>query len=252
MTQSRRRFGEGRLAFVQAADIAAELGHTRLAPAHLLLGLLANARGEAHAVLTEAGLTYAAAHAAAAELPDAVGEDVSDETSEPSDPGEDDYTADRDALAAIGIDLDRVRAAVRDNLGQDIGEDWSGRPREGRRGRGGRRHGHGPHGSHEGRGHGHGRGHGPRGRRGRRGPLAGPELTPALHEMLSGLRAEFRQQRRTEPSPDQPEAGDRRRRRGPDPLRLLTALVELDDAGITAILATAGDPIAVREQITSH
>src|SRR3954453_17501413 len=47
---------EARIAVTQAADIARELGHTEVGPDHLLLGLLANARGTAFAVLTDHGL----------------------------------------------------------------------------------------------------------------------------------------------------------------------------------------------------
>src|SRR5262249_48774896 len=47
------------------------------------------------------------------------------------------YDEDREALKAIGIDLDRVREAVRANLGADLAEGWADRPdRERRRGRG--------------------------------------------------------------------------------------------------------------------
>ena len=52
---------EARIAVAQAADIARELGHTEVGPDHLLLGLLANARGTAYAALTDHGLRLDAA-----------------------------------------------------------------------------------------------------------------------------------------------------------------------------------------------
>ncbi len=54
------------------------------------------------------------------------------------DPGLDE---DREALRAIGIDLDKVREAVRSTFGDDITEQWGERQdRRGRRGQRGRRH----------------------------------------------------------------------------------------------------------------
>ena len=66
---------EARIAVAQAADIARELGHTEVGPDHLLLGLLANARGTAYAALTDHGLRLDAARdIVAAQHVDAVDE----------------------------------------------------------------------------------------------------------------------------------------------------------------------------------
>ena len=116
---------EARIAVAQAADIARELAHTEVGPDHLLLGLLANPRGTAYAALTDHGLRLdAAREIVAAQHVDHVPDHQQDpETDRPAE--QTSYDDDREALRAIGIDLDRVRDAVRDNLGQDLAEGWA-------------------------------------------------------------------------------------------------------------------------------
>src|SRR4051812_36723631 len=124
---------EARIAVAQAADIARELSHAEVGPDHLLLGLLANARGTAHAALADHGLRLDAAR----EIVVAQHVDAADEPGPPeADVGATptSYDEDREALRAIGIDLDSVREAVRDNLGQDLTADWASRSERGRRG----------------------------------------------------------------------------------------------------------------------
>src|SRR3954451_9478801 len=134
---------EARIAVAQATDIARELGHTEVGPDHLLLGLLANARGTAHAALTDHGLRLdTAREIVAAQHVDAVGETETDDLDRDADGAPTSYDEDREALRAIGIDLDRVREAVRANLGQDLSDGWASRPDRGRRGGRGRHHHH--------------------------------------------------------------------------------------------------------------
>ena len=122
---------EARIAVAQAADIARELGHLEVGPDHLLLGLLANARGTAHAALTDHGLRLdAARETVAAQHVDPVDEPETEDAENTARS----YDEDREALRAIGIDLDRVRDAVRTNLGQDLTDGWASRPERGRRG----------------------------------------------------------------------------------------------------------------------
>jgi len=161
---------EARIAVAQAADIARELGHTEVGPDHLLLGLLANARGTAYATLTDHGLRLdAAREIVATQHVDPVDEPDSDD----ADPEPTSYDEDREALRAIGIDLDRVRDAVRTNLGQDLSDGWASRPERGR----GRRH-HPHHHDHEGRGR-----RGPRSRR-----AEGPRFSRELRGLLRDVR----------------------------------------------------------------
>ncbi len=123
---------ESRIAVAQAADIARELGHQEVGPGHLLLGLLANPRGTAYAVLWDHGLDLDTAR-------DLVAQhhvEAEPETDEPGGSTDSttapDYAEDREALKAIGIDLDRVRDAVRENLGADLADGWAGRSDRGR------------------------------------------------------------------------------------------------------------------------
>jgi ATP-dependent Clp protease ATP-binding subunit ClpA len=143
---------------------AADLGHTTLGNDHLILGILCNARIPAFNTLGEQGLTLAQAREVVRNYHQA--NDVE------SDPDKDRIDEDRDALAAIGIDLDKVREAVKGAFGDDITDNWG--KRRGGRGRPGgpdrsERPERGPHGPH-GRRHG-----GPRGRRGDGGPWERPE-----------------------------------------------------------------------------
>src|SRR6478672_9549327 len=130
---------EARIAVAQAADIARELGHSEVGPDHLLLGLLANARGTAYAALTDHGLRLdAAREIVATQHVDPVDEPDTADSDGDADVAPTSYDEDREALRAIGIDLDRVRDAVRTNLGQDLSDGRASRPERGRRGGQGR------------------------------------------------------------------------------------------------------------------
>lgn len=162
---------ETRIAVMQAIDAARELGHHQVGTDHLLLGLLANARGEAARVLTRAGLDFPSAEAAVIAYHQA--HPRTDETPEPvsqDDQYDSELAADRDALSEIGIDLDAVRDAVRRHFGADIADSWGGVRR--------------------------GDDFGPRGR-GRRGPRSerfGPmrRFSPGLRDLLERLTHEAR------------------------------------------------------------
>jgi hypothetical protein len=219
---------ESRIAVAQAADIARELGHREVGPGHLLLGLLANPRGTAYAALWDHGVSLDTAR-------DLVAEhhvDPEPETDQAHEPDRaPDYAEDREALKAIGIDLDRVREAVRANLGTDLADGWATRPDRGRpqRGRRGRRHHH----HHEGRG--------------RRGPRSRRDFGPRFsHE----LRALLRDVRRVTMR-DRVEADDRdesRRVPGMTGARLLVALTRSDDPAVRAVLATSTGIEGLRAQ----
>jgi hypothetical protein len=208
---------EARIAVAQATDLARELGHSQVGPDHLLLGLLANMRGTAYAALSDHGLRL-----------DTARDLVVTQHTDPDDPSDEDESRretdrldeDREALRAIGIDLDRVRAAVRDNLGADLTEGWGSRSERGRReGRGrGRRHER-----HE---HHHGRGRrGPRSRR-------GDDL-----RFSAGLRDLLRDVRRAA------------MREGLTGRRLALALLESDDSVVRAVLAGATDLDGLRARL---
>ncbi|MGV9669342.1 MULTISPECIES: Clp protease N-terminal domain-containing protein [unclassified Gordonia (in: high G+C Gram-positive bacteria)] len=138
-----------------ATQEAADLGHTRLGNDHLILGMLCNARSPLFGILSEQGLTLAGARDAARAYHDE--HDVDDDTAAEQSAA-DRYEEDREALRSIGIDLDKVRAAIRDNFGDDLADGWAERPERGRgrgRGRGSRgRRGHHDHGEGRGRGQG--------------------------------------------------------------------------------------------------
>jgi hypothetical protein len=217
---------ESRIAVAQAADIARELGHREVGPGHLLAGLLANPRGTAYAALRDHGLDLDTAR-------DLVAEHHADSEPEPDRPAAADrYDDDREALRAIGIDLDRVREAVRTNLGDDLADGWGGRGgREGGRVRG-RRHGH------EGRG---------RGRRGPRSRREGPQFSPALRAVLREARhATLRDRVVADGRHD--DRKDDRRAPGLSGPRLLLALTRSDDPAATAVLAHADGLDALRVQ----
>jgi hypothetical protein len=208
---------EARIAVAQATDLARELGHSQVGPDHLLLGLLANMRGTAYAALSDHGLRL-----------DTARDLVVTQHTDPDDPSDEDESRretdrldeDREALRAIGIDLDRVRAAVRDNLGADLTEGWGSRSERGRReGRGrGRRHEH----------HEHHRGRGRRGPRSRRGD----DL-----RFSAGLRDLLRDVRRAA------------MREGLTGRRLALALLESDDSVVRAVLAGATDLDGLRARL---
>ena len=115
---------ESRIAVAQATDIARELGHREVGPGHLLLGLLANPRGTAYAALWDHGIELETARAIVVQH-HVEPEPETDGAAEPD--REPDYAEDREALQAIGIDLDQVREAVRANLGADLAEGWARR-----------------------------------------------------------------------------------------------------------------------------
>jgi Clp amino terminal domain, pathogenicity island component len=251
---------ESRIAVAQAADIARELGHREVGPGHLLAGLLANPRGTAYAALRDHGLDLdsardlVAAHHVDTEARPQAGPEAGRET---RDSG---YEEDRDALKAIGIDLDAVREAVRANLGDDLAEGWAARPdrgsrRDRRRGRGRRGHHHGEHhhahhdhhDHHEDHLEGH-EGHEGRGR-GRRGPRSrreGPRFSPELVAILREVRRSVLRDRPARESGD-----DARRQPAMTGARMLVALTQSEDPAVQAVLATATGVEGLRAQAES-
>jgi hypothetical protein len=219
---------ESRIAVAQAADIARELGHREVGPGHLLAGLLANPRGTAYAALRDHGLDLDTTRdLVAAHHVDPQTHSTAESTAEsPQTRESGGYDDDREALKAIGIDLDRVREAVRANLGADLAEGWAERPyRERGRGRGRRRHERG---------------------RGRRGPRSRRDGLQFSRE----LRAVLRDARRSALH-DRLEAEDRddaRRVPGMTGARLLVALTRSDDPAVQAVLATSTGIEGLRTQ----
>jgi len=244
---------EARVAVTQAVDLARELGHREVGPDHLLLGLLANPRGTAYAALWDHGVHLDSAR----ELVVEHHQDPVDDDPAP-DPEASAYEDDREALRAIGIDLDRVREAVRANLGQDLADGWGDRPERGRRGRGGRGRGRRHHDHHE-RGdhherdrgeHDHGdHDRGERGR-GRRGPRSrrpdGPRFSRSLRALLRDVRRSVQRDQL-----DAAEGGGREAVRAVPGLtgaRLLVALLRSDDQVVQAVLATVDGLDGLRTQ----
>jgi hypothetical protein len=226
---------EARVAVAQAADLARELGHAEVGPDHLLLGLLANTRGAAYAALTDHGLTFAAARAIVADQhQDPVDHAETSEGATDAHTAPTAYDEDREALRAIGIDLDRVRRAVKDNLGQDLADGWATRTDRGRRGgRRGRPHHHHHHNPHH---DDHDPDHDGRGRRGPRSRRsAGPRFSRELRSLLRDVRRSVGRD---------PLEGDRatwHEVRGMSGTRLLAALTRSDDRAVRAVLAGATD-----------
>jgi hypothetical protein len=224
---------EARIAVAQAADIARELGHTEVGPDHLLLGLLANARGTAYAALTDHGLRLDAAREIVADQHvDPVDEPETAEVD--ADVASTSYDEDREALRAIGIDLDRVRDAVRNNLGQDLSDGWASRPERGRRRGRGRRHHHhhDHHHDHEGRGR-----RGPRSRR-----AEGPRFSRELRGLLRDVRRSVVRDRLDN------DRDSRREVPGMSGARLLVALTRSENPVVRSVLAGATDLDALRAQ----
>jgi hypothetical protein len=227
---------EARIAVTQATDIARELGHSQVGPDHLVLGLLANLRGPASAALTDHGLRLdtardlvAAQHVDEPEV--AADSDTGPTGSMPATR----YDEDRDALRAIGIDLDRVREAARENLGADLTASWGIRPERRRGGRRGDRREHREH-----------REHGRRGR-GRRGPRSRRFDGPGFS---AGTRAVLRDVRRT--TLRDRLADDEHVREGAPGMtgqRLLLALLRCDDSVVSALFATATDLEGLRLRV---
>jgi hypothetical protein len=236
---------EARIAVAQATDIARELGHGEVGPDHLLLGLLANMRGPAYAALSNHGLRLEPARDLVVTQhtePDVdVDVDVDVEATDQRDQsdGSDGLDEDREALRAIGIDLDRVREAVRENLGADLTDGWgSRRPARGRRGRGrperaerrrGRRH----------QLHHHGRGR--RGPQSRRDDYVG--FSARLRDLLRDVRRASLRDRLDR------DADVRDRAAGMTGPRLALALLESDDPVVRAVLATATDIDGLRARL---
>ncbi len=128
---------DGRMLFPFAIAEAQDLGHPSVGPEHLILGVLCNARDPLVGVLAAHGITLASARDAVRGAAEADGGD------EPT-ADEDRYDQDRDALKVLGIDLDQVRRAVRENFGEDLTDRWGRREQRGHRG-GPRGRGHRPH-----------------------------------------------------------------------------------------------------------
>ena len=227
---------ESRIAVAQAADIAREMGHRQVGPGHLLVGLLANPRGAAYSALRDHGLDLDTTRdLVAAHHVDAEPEPDRSERDRPAGG----YDEDRQALKAIGIDLDRVREAVRANLGADLADGWGDRPERGRGRRRRDRHpGHGHHHDH----HDHHEGRG-RGRRGPRSRRDGLRFSRELRAVLRDVRRSVLR--------DRLEAEDRddaRRVPGMTGGRLLVALTQSDDPAVRAVLATADSLDGLRAQ----
>ena len=229
---------ESRIAVAQATDIARELGHREVGPGHLLLGLLANPRGTAYAALWDHGVNLDAAR-------DLVATHHVDPEPEPDDEPEqgEGYDEDREALKAIGIDLDRVREAVRANLGADLAERWADRP-DRERGRGRSRRG-----ERRSRRHRHHQDHHHVGQsgRGRRGPRSRRDDSPRFSRELRALLRDIRRSALR----DRVEVEDRdesRRVPGMTGARLLVALTRSDDPAVQAVLATSTGIEGLRAQ----
>src|SRR5690242_10253102 len=177
-----------RIALMQASEEARDLGHPTMGPEHLLLGLLSDRRSSTADLLLAHGLTFEGCREAVVTFhrdhPEPVPAPASVDDAD-ADPAQA-YAEDREALRALGIDLDRVREAVRSTFGDDLAEDWGGRPD--RRGRG-RGRGRGPHGGP----HRHAHGRGRRGPRGGGGPFGQPfrdSLKDVLRDTMRSLAME--------------------------------------------------------------
>jgi Clp amino terminal domain, pathogenicity island component len=247
---------EARIAVAQATDLARELGHSQVGPDHLLLGLLANMRGSAYAALTDHGVRLDAAR----EIVVSQHTDVVD-ADDATDPAADDdrpagLDEDRAALRAIGIDLDRVRDAVRENLGTELTDGWGSRPERRQRGKGldersergerRRRRGHGQRGGHHHRDASE-RGDAGEGGRGRRGPRSrrfdGLTFSAGLRDVLRDVRRATMRARHDDDSAVRESAP------GMTGQRLLLALLTSDDTVVGAVLATATDLDGLRARV---
>jgi hypothetical protein len=229
---------ESRIAVAQATDIARELGHREVGPGHLLLGLLANPRGVAYAALWDHGINLDTARDLVAQH-HVDPEPELEETAEAVDSAQaPDYAEDREALKAIGIDLDQVREAVRANLGADLADGWAARSERGRS-RGDRRHSRRRH--HHDHHDGHHDGRGRRGPRSRRDD--GPRFSRGLRALLRDVRRVALHDRLEAESRD-----EARRVPGMTGARLLVALTRSDDPAVQAVLATATGLDGLRTQ----
>ncbi|WP_229749550.1 Clp protease N-terminal domain-containing protein [Flexivirga endophytica] len=262
---------EIRIAMMQAVEERGELGHELLGPDHLLLGLLSNVRGTAYELLAEQGVTYDWARRVVAEKHD---DRRNDDDSDAPDEATDNLDEDREALKAIGTDLDKVRDAVRDTFGEDITERWGQRRGRGRRERGpdggargerreDRRDDRHDRGEHRGPGPHHGgpwgrgpwgpdaetlrdefgggfAGFGPGGR-GRRGPRSRrfEQVTPSMRRLLRGLRGELRAA----------QSASCDHERGLSAGVVLAAILGSGDPAVDAVIDAADNPDALRAAV---
>lgn len=101
------RFTPGaREVVIVAQDAARSLGHRHIGTEHLLLGLLRDADGVAGRALAGAGADYAGVVAGIERIEQKPAADLAEK--------------DKAALRTIGIDLDRVRAAVEEAFGPGV------------------------------------------------------------------------------------------------------------------------------------
>ncbi len=256
------------IAMMQAHSIASEFEHEAVSPDHILLGFTTNLRGDAQPLLAEHGLRYAEAREVVR------GRHPSDAATKPATDGNPETANlddDREALASIGIDLDKVTAAVGESFGEDITRAWGRRRERAERGRRQERRADGvdpraggprpPRPSGPGEGprpsfpgfpgfpggpdfpgfEGFSPWGGPRGR-GRRGPQSrrfgrGPGLSESTVAIFHELRSQAH---------DGAHAEDRREARAQfraafSTERILLALLESDDPAVVALRATMTD-----------
>ncbi|UPG69199.1 Clp protease N-terminal domain-containing protein [Gordonia hongkongensis] len=135
-----------------ATQEAGDLGHRQLGLDHLILGMLCNARSPLFALLADQGLTLTSAREVVRKYHDERAERSDTAETADDESARERYEEDREALRGIGIDLDKVREAVRGRFGEDLSDGWGERAERGPRGRGHGRRGHRHH----------GRGRGPR------------------------------------------------------------------------------------------
>ena len=135
-----------------ATQEAGDLGHRQLGLDHLILGMLCNARSPLFALLADQGLTLTSAREVVRKYHDEHAERSDTAETADDESARERYEEDREALRGIGIDLDKVREAVRGRFGEDLSDGWGERAERGPRGRGHGRRGHRHH----------GRGRGPR------------------------------------------------------------------------------------------
>lgn len=135
-----------------ATQEAGDLGHRQLGNDHLILGMLCNARSPLFALLADQGLTLTSAREVVRKYHDEHAERSDTAETADDESARERYEEDREALRSIGIDLDKVRDAVRGRFGEDLSDGWGERAQRGPRGRGHGRRGHRHH----------GRGRGPR------------------------------------------------------------------------------------------
>ncbi len=85
-----------------------------------MLGMLCNARSPLFTILADQGLTLASAREVVRKYHD----EHADTTDADEESARQRYEEDREALRSIGIDLDKVREAVRGRFGEDVSEGW--------------------------------------------------------------------------------------------------------------------------------